>query len=121
MGIEQIHYDSKLAGRLTLAIQKAIVANFSVGDWHEIGHATGHHDYVTRHDRLLRSLNWHDEDYGACVFQVLTYLTQRDPDALNRFIEHEKIRAALEANASDVLHDLGIYAPQVPSFLPPPR
>jgi hypothetical protein len=120
MGIEQIHYDGKLAGRLTLALQKAIIADFSAGDWHEIGHATGHHTYITRHDRLLRSLSWGDDDYGACVFQILDHITRHDPDALSKFIEHEKLRAALEVSAPDVLYDLGIHGPQVPSVPPPP-
>ncbi|USX20420.1 abortive infection family protein [Oxalobacteraceae bacterium OTU3REALA1] len=120
MGIDRIHYDSKLAGRLTLALQKAIMADFSAADWHEIGHATGHHTYITRHDRLLRSLDWHDDDYGTCVYQVLAHITQHDSDALKKFIGHEKLRAALELNAPDVLHDLGIHGPQVPSVPPPP-
>jgi hypothetical protein len=120
MGIEQIQYDSKLAGRLTLALQKAIVATFTSDDWHEIGHVTGHHDYITRHDRLLRSLSWNDADYGTCVFEILAHLTKYDIDALCSLIAHEKIRAELELTAPDVLHDLGIYAPLVPS-VPPPR
>lgn len=120
MGIEKIYYDSKLAGRLNLALQKAIVDNFIIADWHEFGHATGHYDYIVRHDRLLRSLSWNDEDYGTCVYQFLAYITQRDTDALTKFIEHDKIRPSLELNAPDVLHDLEIYAPQVPSVPPPP-
>jgi hypothetical protein len=39
-------------------------------------------------------LDWRDDDYDACVFQVLDYITRHDPDALNKFIEHEKLRAA---------------------------
>ena len=41
-----------------IALQQAIVAKFDSGDWHEIGHLTNSHDYITRHYRLLRSLHF---------------------------------------------------------------
>jgi hypothetical protein len=120
MGLEQLHYDSKLAGRLMLTLQKIIVANFNNGDWQEIGYATGHHDYITRHPRLLRSLGFGDEDYGGCVYQVLTYLIQHDVDALNSIILHEKIRPELEQTSPGMLHELGYFASRVPTILAPP-
>ncbi len=118
MGIEQIDYDSKLRGRLILALQKAIVAQFDSGDWNEIGYLTGHHEYITGHSRLLRSLGFGDDDYGGCVFQVLHYLVQNDNEALVSIIEHNKIKPYLERNSQDVLSDIGLSEAHVPSILP---
>jgi len=58
MCIEKIDDDTKLKGQLMIALQQAIVAKFDSGDWHEIGHLTNSHDYITRHYRLLRSLHF---------------------------------------------------------------
>lgn len=118
MGIEQIDYDTKLNGRVMLALQKAIVAQFDNGDWQELGYLTGYHDYITGHGRLLRSLNFGDDDYGGCVFQVLNFFAQNDSDALIAVIEHKKIKPYLEQNAPDVLSDIGFGEVHVPSVLP---
>jgi hypothetical protein len=118
---QDLLFDSKLRGRLMLALQKAIVATFNKGDWHELGHSTGQYDYIVHHQRLLRSLSWGDEDYGACVFEALRYFAERDFDALRAVVEHPKIRNHLEKSAPDLLVDLGLNEAHVPivSLTPP--
>ncbi len=74
--------DSKLSGKLMLAVQRAVVSQFTETDWLELGYETGEHDYIEWHHRLLRSLRFGDDDYGACVFQVLKYFSEQAPDAL---------------------------------------
>jgi hypothetical protein len=118
MGIEQIDYDTKLKGRVMLALQKAIVAKFDSADWQEIGYLTDHHDYITGHARLLRSLNFGDDDYGGCVYQVLNFFAQSDHNALITVIENKKIKSYLERNSPDVLSDIGFSEIHVPSVLP---
>lgn len=118
MGIEQMDYDTKLRGRVMLALQKAIVAKFDKGDWHELGHLTDSYDYIVGHSRLLRSLSFGDEDYGGCVFHVLDYLAQNDTNNLITVIEHNKIRSYLEKYSPDVLSEIGLSEEHVPSVLP---
>jgi hypothetical protein len=49
--------------RLMVTIHKAIVASFDQGDWQALGFQTGTLQWVERHPRLLRSLQWNDKDY----------------------------------------------------------
>lgn len=111
-------FDSKLRGRVILALQRAIAATFNLGDWQELGYEVGHHDYVARHARLLRSLQWGDEDYGGCVFQFLNFLSQQDPSALYKVATHPKVKEHLAQNATDVLADLGLADQHVPAPSP---
>jgi hypothetical protein len=57
-----------------LALQRAIKASFDDSRWHELGYIVGKHDVIEGHPRLLRSLQWGDEDYGSCIFNVLPQL-----------------------------------------------
>lgn len=118
MSIEQIDYDSKFRGRVMLALQKAIVAKFDKGDWHELGHMTDTYDYIVGHSRLLRSLSFGDEDYGGCVFHILDYLAQDGANNLITVIEHNKITPYLEKNSPDLLSEIGLSEENVPSVLP---
>ena len=74
--------DAAWRGPLMLAMQRAIVAEFKAADWHELGYLTGLHDQIQGHGRLLRSLSFGDEDYGACVFQILQLFVRNDFRAL---------------------------------------
>jgi len=118
MGIEKIEFDTKLRGQLMLALQDAIVKRFDAGNWHELGHLTGSHDYITRHQRLLRSLAWGDEDYGSCVFQVLECITCDDNDSLITIIEHKEIKPYLEKEYPEILSKLGFNEAHVLRVLP---
>lgn len=118
MGIEQIDFDAKLKGRLILALKNAIVDQFDIGDWRELGHLIGQYDYITGHDRLLRSLNWGDDDYGGCVLQVLSHFAQIDKEALVSIIENKKIKPYLEQSASDVLSAIGFSDSRVSGIHP---
>jgi hypothetical protein len=108
MDLELIQYDPKLRGRLFLAVQKAIVATFDKSDWHELGHRTGQYDFISRHNRLLRSLEWNDNDYGGCVFEVLNHFLTYDPSALEAVLQNGKVRDQLEQHESQLLFDLGV-------------
>ena len=101
-----------------IALQKAIVAKFDKGDWYELGHLTNSLDYITRHPRLLRSLQWNDEDYDGCVYQALNYITKDDNNALVAVIEHKKIKPYLERESPVVFSELGFSEEHVSSVLP---
>lgn len=100
--------DSVWRGPLMLAMQRAIVAEFNATDWHELGYLTGFHDYIRGHARLLRSLGFGDDDYGACVFHVLEYFANNDTRALVAVVDHAKIRPHLERDQAAKLVELGI-------------
>lgn len=50
-----------------LALGKVIEAVFTSSEWVEIGLLTATDDYIDNHPRLLRSLNWGDNDYKGHV------------------------------------------------------
>lgn len=110
--------DSAWRGPLMLAMQRAIVADFSSTDWHELGYLTGFHDYIRGHARLLRSLGFGDDDYGACVFQALEHFANNDIRALVAVVDHPKVRPHLEREQAAKLVDLGYQAGHVPAVLP---
>jgi hypothetical protein len=116
---DRLLYDKNLRDKAILALQRAIVATFEKGDWQELGYEIGHHDYIASHDRLLRSLKWNDPDCGGCVFEFLTYLSRRDLPALYRVAAHPKVKEHLQANASEVLTELGLADKQVATPNPP--
>lgn len=61
-----------------IALSEAAIANFNVGDWQAIGMYTGQMRVVTNHDRLLRSLNFGDEDYSGHAHGVIFKLVELD-------------------------------------------
>lgn len=113
-------FDNRVRGRIILALQQAIAADFTSTDWLELGFVIGQHNYIAHHDRLLRSLRFGDDDYGACIFQFLSHLADSAPDSLSQVAEHVKIRPQLEHSAPDVLHELGLDAQHVASVQPTP-
>lgn len=101
-----------------LAMQRAIVSEFNATDWHELGYLTGFHDYIQGHGRLLRSLGFGDDDYGACVFQALQYFVNNDVRALVAVVEHPKVHPHLERDQASKLIELGYQTGHVPAVLP---
>jgi hypothetical protein len=110
--------DSAWRGPLMLAMQRAILAEFNSTDWHELGYLTGCHDYIRGHARLLRSLGFGDDDYGACIFQALEHLANNGTQALVAVVDHPKVRPYLEREQAAKLMEMGYQAGQVPAVLP---
>lgn len=111
-------FDTKFSGKLILALQRAVSSQFTETDWIEFGYETGEHEYIQRHSRLLRSLRFGDDDYGASVFQALKYLSEQNPGALQTVIDNKKIRRVLEHDAPDILSELGLNVAHVPAVTP---
>jgi len=74
---------AKQFGKRILEMRDHIAANFTAGDWGEVGLRTGHSALIENHPRLLRSLDWGDQDYDENVQTVLLQLAQRDPAVLD--------------------------------------
>jgi len=58
-------------GKRIIALSQRVVANFDAGNWEEAGLLTGHSSTIDNYPRLLRSLNWGDQDYNGNVLGVL--------------------------------------------------
>lgn len=116
MALSDHLFDTKFAGKLMLALQRAVASQFTETDWMELGYEAGEHEYIQGHNRLLRSLRFGDDDYGACVFQVLRYFSEQCPDALQVVIDNEKVRRVLERDAPDILSELGLNVAHVPAL-----
>ncbi|SHN33974.1 TIR domain-containing protein [Cryptosporangium aurantiacum] len=56
---------------IKLAVARAIIDTFDQGKWHEIGLITNTLDDIEGHPRLLRSMRFGDDDYSACVYQMI--------------------------------------------------
>jgi hypothetical protein len=68
-------------GKEIIALRQRIVANFDEGSWEEVGLLTGQTETIERYPRLLRSLQWGDEDYAGNVLGVLRRIAEADPEA----------------------------------------
>jgi len=60
--------------KVILALKRAIEATFDEGKWLELGYLIGREDLISRHPRLLRSLQWGDPDYSGHVMSVIPSL-----------------------------------------------
>ncbi len=78
-----------------LALQDFIYPNFTKSDWIKLGYLTNCHDIVEGHPRLLRSLDFRDEDYeGNCLQTLAKIIDESSGNALEieRYIADKKIK-----------------------------
>lgn len=93
-----------VTNEIILELKKKIEKEFTESDWAELGLVVNSDHIISNHPRLLRSLSWGDDDYGACIIDVLKkiraenpthiqkikdYLTRRDTNENNLYISHE--------------------------------
>ena len=69
--------------QLILEIKTRIETNFNESDWSDIGLLINVDHIIDNHPRLLRSLSWGDDDYGANVNQVLKQISKISPQYLS--------------------------------------
>jgi hypothetical protein len=74
---------TKELGTRIIELRQSVVANFNAGHWEEVGLLTGQSETINTYPRLLRSLNWGDEDYAGNVLGVLHQIAEADPKAFN--------------------------------------
>lgn len=83
LGVEFVVMEiSKELADAILTLKDRIFTNFTEGDWQEVALLTGLGDTITGYHRLLRSLNWHDEDYPGNILGVLQQAVAIKPEAL---------------------------------------
>jgi len=54
--------------KVLVGLKRAIEKTFDAGKWKELAYLVGNPQAVENHPRLLRSLNWGDDDYSSHVF-----------------------------------------------------
>jgi AbiJ N-terminal domain 5 len=69
-------------------LRQRVVANFDAGNWEEVGLLTGQSTTIDRYPRLLRSLNWGDEDYSGNVLGVLRRIAEKNQKAFRVFEQY---------------------------------
>lgn len=80
-----------------LAFQDFVYANFTKSDWIKLGYLTNCQELVEGHPRLLRSLDFRDEDYEGNSLQVLArIIDESSGNALE--IEHYIAARQLKMN-----------------------
>ena len=62
------------ASDIKLAVGRALAARFDKSDWIELGLMLDKEDLIGNHPRLLRSLDFGDDDYQGAVFQIVSEL-----------------------------------------------
>lgn len=87
---------SKLAA--IRALHAAIVSNFTAASWAEVGVLVGMAPLVTLHRRLLRSLQWGDNDYEDVAKEVLLKLLGPDFENLNALESYVGLKTWLGNN-----------------------
>ncbi|MEG0324230.1 MAG: hypothetical protein RR619_09560 [Raoultibacter sp.] len=66
------------------SIKDRVASEFDAGDWELLATYLGDSGMIINaHSRLLRSLHWGDEDYPACVADVIGQIAHREPEALD--------------------------------------
>lgn len=74
---------SKEQQKELVEIKNVIVLHFTKSDWLDLGYSLGFYDIIETHTRLLRSLDFGDEDYEGNILQVLKKIITRDSKNLN--------------------------------------
>ena len=90
--------------RKILTISRAVEASFTSSEWTEIGYLTGTDEWIDRHPRLLRSLNWGDSDYKGNVMDAVAHILDKDKENLIILFKYEQIAHWLRD------HDPGAFA-----------
>jgi hypothetical protein len=97
--------DRETRNALLVAVHKAIVASFDEGDWRSLGFQTDTLKWVERHPRLLRGVNWKNEDYPGHALTAVTMMLDRDLTNLGVMLENPKIRGWLRQNEPTLYAD----------------
>lgn len=110
--------DPDVRRKLVLSLQKAILDDFSEGDWKEIGYQTATDDWIGGHPRLLRSLRWGDDDYRGHILSAIEVILRRDPSNLAILLAHPKISEWVKKNEPALYAEFGGELSAVPTFQP---
>lgn len=98
-----------------LRIRDVIISDFAKADWDEIGLITGSIDLIRNHGRLLRSMDWQDEDYPGNIMDVLLSIISRDMQNLKEieaYIDKNFSGGDISVSSTDTAHRI-YFTPSV--------
>jgi hypothetical protein len=87
--------DPTVAKRI-LALHERMKGHFTLENWQQIGLITDNIDLITKHDRLLRSLHFGDDDYAGHALSVLRQIVAKDPGAIDRIENYVDLHYPVE-------------------------
>jgi hypothetical protein len=93
-------------GKNILVLSRAVQDTFTSSEWTEIGYLTGMDEWIDRHPRLLRSLNWGDPDYKGHAMDAVARILDQDPANLKILVEYEPIVKWLKKHEPGALSEL---------------
>lgn len=100
--------DSVRIERIT-RLKDRVVKDFDYGDWAMLAIYLGDKGkIINAHSRLLRSLSWGDDDYPACVAEVLGQLISNDEsviDLVESMLDDKQGNAGIDSR-NDVVSEL---------------
>jgi len=74
--------NSKLSGPQLVQLKNSVVEDFDDSNWRELGALTNTLEQVENHPRLLRSLNWGDDDYDGLALTFLRKMIGQNDENL---------------------------------------
>jgi AbiJ N-terminal domain 5/Abortive infection C-terminus len=92
--------------KILVGLKRAVVSTFDSGRWKELAYLVGDAKAVEGHARLLRSLDWGDDDYGGHVFSVLRKLVGNNFENLETVTEYVRLREWLQTNDTKLYSEL---------------
>ena len=85
--------------RRILSLRDKVAEHFDAGNWLEVGLLSGQSNLINKHARLLRSLNFGDDDYPSSCLDVLKSIGDADRAAF----------AVIERYAIDTFPEEGVF------------
>jgi len=93
-------------GKKILVLSRAVQDTFTSSEWTEIGYLTGMDEWIDRHPRLLRSLNWGDPDYKGHAMDAVARILDQDSANLKILVQYEPIVKWLKEHEPGALSEL---------------
>lgn len=107
----------KETGYKIIELKDKIVQNFTKSHWQELGMIIGLWDVITKHDRLLRSLSFGDDDYEGNVIEVLKQFEERHRGIMvevekyihTKFSDTNIVNVSSEPQAKSIVFTPGVF------------
>lgn len=106
--------------RELIDIKDQIVKHFTKSDWLDFGFTLGSYEVIEKHPRLLRSLNFGDDDYEGNVLEILSAIAKKDTENFDRIKSYllRKLSTPLVSDMISTAHKetprkIITFAPQV--------
>jgi hypothetical protein len=75
-------------GQQLIALKNQVIKGFTESNWRELGAITEMPGAVDRHRRLLRSLNWGDDDYEGHALKMLKDMIDARPENYHLMLDY---------------------------------